>query len=147
MERVGWLESGVPFAVGEVSERFFTQLVELLQKPWEPGPCGGFHRCPFCRFNEVPPRLSFNERQVRMGATNLYVPWDERIFFAPSLIAHYIDAHGYRPPDEFQEAVLACPPMGTARYLKALRSGGMSMEMIRGEIPAGAIIVEAPTKP
>ena len=46
------------------------------------------------------------------------------IYVAPELIAHYIDAHEYRPPDEFVESVLKCPRMSTKEYFKALRRSG-----------------------
>jgi hypothetical protein len=32
---------------------------------------------------------------------------DDRYFAAPNLIIHYIEAHGYAPPDEFLLAVQA----------------------------------------
>jgi hypothetical protein len=35
------------------------------------------------------------------------VAGDGRVYAAPSLVHHYVIAHGYRPPDEFIAAVLA----------------------------------------
>jgi hypothetical protein len=35
-------------------------------------------------------------------------------------MAHYIDAHEYCPPEEFQKAVLACPEMKSLAYMQAL---------------------------
>ncbi|MGW0731163.1 DUF7919 family protein [Streptomyces sp. NPDC002851] len=31
---------------------------------------------------------------------------DGRVYVAPNLVTHYIDAHSYQPPQEFIEAVL-----------------------------------------
>jgi hypothetical protein len=31
-----------------------------------------------------------------------------------------MNAHSYRPPEEFCAAVLACPPMRSMKYLKAM---------------------------
>ncbi|AMV29564.1 hypothetical protein VT84_34535 [Gemmata sp. SH-PL17] len=59
-----------------------------------------------------------------MGVSNLWLPGDGFLFVAPSLILHYMDAHEYSPPDEFQEAVRACPPMRSMAYLKALLKNG-----------------------
>ena len=33
-----------------------------------------------------------------------------RVYAAPTLIWHYVTEHGYRPPDEFIDAVLADDP-------------------------------------
>ncbi len=46
------------------------------------------------------------------------------LYVAPSLILHYIDAHGYAPPDQFQRAVMECPPMKSMPYLRALLANG-----------------------
>ena len=46
------------------------------------------------------------------------------IYAAPDGIVHYISAHWYRPPDEFMEAVMACPGMGSAEYGAALMANG-----------------------
>jgi hypothetical protein len=80
----------------------------LLQEPWQPGIFMGFHRCDLCLY-EGP-----------SGKRNLFVPSDGFAFVAPELIAHDMNAHGYRPPDEFCAAVLACPEMRSMPYLKAL---------------------------
>ena len=56
-----------------------------------------------------------------MGISKLWLPDDGIVYVAPSLILHYIDAHGYSPPVEFREAVIACPPMRSIDYLKAIR--------------------------
>ena len=57
---------------------------------------------------------------VTLGRDNVYIPTDGRVFVAPSLVIHYIDAHHYQPPDDFQAAVLNCPEMRSMAYLKAL---------------------------
>jgi hypothetical protein len=62
--------------------------------------------------------------QIAMGANDLYVPGQGVVFVAPSLIAHYIDAHEYAPPAAFQDAVEACPPMRSVAYLRALLKNG-----------------------
>jgi hypothetical protein len=56
----------------------------------------GIHCCPFCK-GEVLPTGSYEMRVA--GACEVYA--------APSLVHHYVVAHGYRPPDEFIAAVMA----------------------------------------
>lgn len=108
LRAVGWLERGHPFATGRVAAEVYARLVELLKEPWQPGIFMGFHRCDLCLY-EGP-----------TGQRNLFVPAGGFAFVAPELIAHYMNAHGYRPPDEFCEAILACPEMRSVAYLKAL---------------------------
>ena len=86
----------------------YARLVELLKNPWEPSITMGFHECDLCLYHGEP------------GKRNLYVPAGGVVFVAPELVAHYMNAHGYRPPVEFCAAVLACPPMRSVPYLKAL---------------------------
>jgi hypothetical protein len=105
---VGWLEQGRPFATGRVQPDVYARLIELLKEPWQPGMFAGFHRCDLCLYEGV------------SGRRNLFVPAGEVAFVCPELVAHYMNAHAYRPPDEFSAAVLACPPMRSVTYLKAL---------------------------
>ncbi|WP_146209646.1 hypothetical protein [Vitiosangium sp. GDMCC 1.1324] len=51
----------------------------------------------------------------------MWIPSAHHLFIAPELIVHYITAHGYRPPDTFIEAVLACPPQKSPEYIERLR--------------------------
>lgn len=68
----------------------------------------------------------FEGNKVQIGSASLLVPNQAgKIFVTPSLVAHYIDAHGYVPPEEFQRAVLECPPMGSLSYRRALLERGL----------------------
>jgi hypothetical protein len=114
---VGWLDADSAFAKGNVSSDFFKSLVELLADPWQPVAIAGRQPCSLCRFT--------GGLTARLGAANLFVPNVAHVFVAPSLIAHYIDAHDYCPPMQFQTAVANCPPMRSIEYLKLMRSFGM----------------------
>jgi hypothetical protein len=35
---------------------------------------------------------------------------DGKVYAAPNLLYHYIEKHGYKPPDEFVEALMASHP-------------------------------------
>lgn len=110
LRAVGWLEQGRPFPTGKVEVEVYARLLELLKEPWQPSFFMGFHRCELCQY------------EGETGTRNLFVPADGLAFVAPEMIAHYMNAHGYRPPDEFCAAVLACPPMRSMPYLKAILS-------------------------
>ena len=118
---VGWLARGEPYERGPLPEAFVDKLLDLLENPWEPYATAGFHRCEFCRISGGPAQLQRGSRWISLGVRNLYVPGDGKVFMSPSLIAHYMDAHEYCPPEPYQHAVLTCPPMRSMDYLRAIR--------------------------
>jgi hypothetical protein len=129
LKAIGWLFPGKPIPTGEVSEAFFEKLCQLLQNPWNPVSCLGFHDCAFCRFTGAHMAMTFtrgrNTYQIRGSSTrSLFVPGNEVLYVAPELIAHYIDVHGYCPPEEFREAAMACPERRSAKYLQAIFANG-----------------------
>lgn len=124
---VGWLEQGREFSSGHVDRKFFEKLVSLLLNPWQPCAAAGFHECSFCRFSGGPKEFRWKNTGVSVGCSNVFVPDDHAIYVAPSLILHYIDAHGYSPPDAFQRAVLSCPEMRSIDYLKLLKANGLAV--------------------
>ena len=109
---VGWLARGREFSQGTVESSFFERLEMLAVSPWQPVVFAGFHACDLCQF------------QPPMFSANLFIPYDGRIFVAPSAITHYIAAHWYRPPEEFVQAVITCPAMSTMEYKKAILANG-----------------------
>ena len=121
---VGWLSPQDEFPRGKVTREFVAALFRLLLDPWQPAIAMGVHACPFCEFSGGPDsfRLIESNESVSMGRENLYVPGDGCVFVTPSLVIHYIDAHQYCPPQEFQQAVLQCPPTRSMEYLKGLRA-------------------------
>ncbi len=125
LRAVGWLDPEHPFATGSSSRSFFGALVRLLSDPWQPAAAGGRQPCPYCRFTGGPTELRFDDVTVRVGANNLFIPGDDDVYVAPSLIAHYVDAHDYCPPPVFQRAVLNCPEMRSFAYLKAMKKRGV----------------------
>lgn len=121
---VGWLDSAEPFSQGPVSAEFFRKLAELLVSPWQPAVAVGRHECPFCRFSGGPATIRFGDLGIQLGVCNVFIPANGFLYAAPSLILHYIDSHGYSPLDDFQRAVLDCPPMRSIDYLKAVLTNG-----------------------
>ncbi len=60
-------------------------------------------KCPLC--NE-PVSVEIAGESVRLGSAEIRVLGDGGIYAAPDLLPHYIEAHGYQPPDEFVDAVM-----------------------------------------
>lgn len=112
LRAVGWLENGHPFATGRVNAEVYERLVEMCKNPWQPGFFMGPHHCDLCLY------------KGQAGTRNVFIPTGETVFVCPELVTHYMNEHGYRPPEEFCAAVLACPPMRSMPYLKALLASG-----------------------
>lgn len=103
----------------------FERLFSLVANAWQPFATAGRHPCPFCTFTGGPAEVQLHDVTVTLGASNVFVPTEEGVFVSPSLILHYVDAHRYVPPEPFQRAVWACPPMRSLEYLKAIRRLGV----------------------
>lgn len=87
---VGWLDKSEPFDVGAVPAGFPERLAALVARPVNL--CRGWHTC-WCS------QASGNGEIRVTGA-------DGTVYAAPVLIAHYVAAHGYRPPQGFIDAVM-----------------------------------------
>lgn len=37
----------------------------------------------------------------------LWLEYEDRVYASPTMISHYVEVHGYRPPDEFIRAVMS----------------------------------------
>src|SRR5215467_901680 len=133
---IGWLAAEQPdYSRGPVSTEFFDSLMRLLADPWQPAVTAGIRRCFACRFTGGPAELHYAGATVKVGSVNLFVPADDFAFVAPSMIAHYIDAHDYAPPPEFQRAVISCPATRSIAYLKKIRKLGLH----KLGVPFGAV--------
>jgi len=66
----------------------------------------GFHVCELCN--------------VYRHGRNAMIPGRGCIYYVPVMISHYIGVHFYKPPQEFLDAVMACPEMNSTQYFEAL---------------------------
>ncbi|OEJ96861.1 DUF7919 family protein [Streptomyces thermolilacinus] len=96
---VGWLEAGRPYSTGPVPSGFVERLRAVQRVQWM-NVCLGTHGCDLCPEEEAPE-----------GNGEVRIPGRPGIAYtAPFLVTHYITVHGYRPPQEFVDAVLAVDP-------------------------------------
>jgi hypothetical protein len=117
LRAIGWLERGQPFTTGKADPSVYMKLRELFANAWQPFASAGIHECSLCQFHG----------EAR-GHANLLVPNGSLVYICPDLITHYINAHYYRPPDEFCDAVLKCPDTRSMDYKRLLlASGGRSL--------------------
>jgi hypothetical protein len=76
----------------------------------------GIHVCEFCDFGAKPAPLDqaavnayFQRLKLADAVSSAeirVVGRDGRVYAAPMLVCHYVEVHGYRPPDEFVNAVM-----------------------------------------
>jgi hypothetical protein len=119
-KNIGWLEPGYEFHKANTSE----QDLELL---WEycmlsVAQSRGVHKCNLCEPQKtiVVERMGF---RVLLGTSEIRVFSDDGVVFAaPSLIYHYIEVHGYRPPEQFMEALRGSPRPPAEEYIAKLKA-------------------------
>jgi hypothetical protein len=109
---IGWLSAAHPFPTGALPEAFRSKVRAFCSLAhestsvlrWPAG--GGAHTCELCGRHR--------------GWRNLAVPGKGVLYVLPEMLVHYVDVHGYRPPDEFVDAVLVAPLPGTPDYARAV---------------------------
>lgn len=102
---VGWLGAGHPIPEGKVEPIVRDQLVRLAREP--ANLMRGLHYCEFCLAESplVATTRDEPDKPAYLGSGEIRVSDRHIIYAAPTLIVHYIDAHGYLPPSDFCDAV------------------------------------------
>jgi hypothetical protein len=96
---VGWLERGRAFATGDVAGA----VVERLRLLGEHAPTQvmrGWHYCDLCPQDVDDDDLARSHAEIRV------VGADGSRYAPPTLIEHYVTAHGYSPPRAFVDALM-----------------------------------------
>lgn len=107
MLNVGWLGADREFRTGPPDAELVRSLLQLAER--QENIMRGVHHCEFCD-EESPIRLKAPVERgwVSLGMGELHVRGSEGVIYAaPSLVVHYVIAHGYQPPASFRAAVLA----------------------------------------
>jgi hypothetical protein len=74
----------------------------------------------YCRECGSPKPRAYMESwglRAAAGFRNLYIPTAAAVYIAPEMILHYVRSHGYRPPQEFVEAVPTCPAQDSSEFV------------------------------
>lgn len=105
MINIGWLARGVEFPVGDIEPAICVKLLVLADEP--ANLMRGFHGCDFCDLDLIAPvEAPVPRGHVWLGNGELHITGqDGTIYAAPTLIVHYMDAHGYKPPEVFLDAL------------------------------------------
>ena len=113
---VGWLDGEHDFSRGSVQRCLVDKIKALTANPVEL--YRGTHICELCVQPDGLEKILLPNRVVldpscswvrwaeqRWGNGEIRVPGDGVVFAATVLIVHYIEEHGYLPPDPFLKAV------------------------------------------
>jgi hypothetical protein len=125
---VGWLEPEYPFTTGDVPGQLVESLHLRRRDSWQPVTFLGPHRCRFCPPLEYEDVSAGNFLRVEQGvhsAGNIFIPANDVVYVSPEGITHYIEEHGYRPPDEFIEAAIEAPLPSSPQYFELLEAAGL----------------------
>jgi hypothetical protein len=107
---VGWLEGTNEFRRGDTPDGFLGALLALIREH-PAAKTRGWHACslphPEGRL-PYPHTVEGDEGAIRLGAAEVRVVSETGdVLAAPDLVYHYVNDHGYLPPDAFVEAVMA----------------------------------------
>lgn len=118
---VGWLDAGHGFPIGRAPAGLVDALVRLAAEPWQA--MRGHQGCVLCGQGFDRPLVVAHPDtgdEVMLGHAEIRC-WDsiEHGYAAPTLVVHYVQEHGYRPPDGFVERVLRGTDAGVERLMRA----------------------------
>ena len=110
---VGWLDRSMPFSKGIVPNRFVDQLRNWFSVA-HVNQMRGIQECNLCRIEQCSllplsdhPSITIGDRTSFLGSKEIWIPGEGgKIFASPGLVIHYVDAHEYRPPEEYIAAVM-----------------------------------------
>ena len=111
---IGWLDADHSFATGLLPDGLLERLEELAKVRVRQS--RGEHHCELCirdlggeaYFRRLEPATRNRELQtLPRESAEFRVKGRGVVYAVPQLAIHYLAAHGYLPPEEFREAVLA----------------------------------------
>jgi len=110
---VGWLGRDCP-STALPRQDLVEKLALWIATQKFPSAHAGFYTCALPRCPD-----DKGDGWAAGGSGEIYVPHVSKLntlFCAPALVRHYVAAHGYSPPVEFIESVLACPIEDVPRF-------------------------------
>lgn len=112
---VGWLDDEHPFPQGDLPVELRSKVSELAVVA-PTNQTRGAHLCELCAevSHTSNPQAVWRGQSRVLGTAEIWVTSIAGVSYAcPDLIVHYIDAHGYLPPEEFVEALTALSSVST----------------------------------
>ncbi|MFT7839011.1 hypothetical protein Q5530_22960 [Saccharothrix sp. BKS2] len=124
---VGWLGRGSRFGVGAPEPGLVEALLTLAAFR-RAHVTRGHHLCELCERHpgQDALRVPFEPAEggeVSLGNGEVHVPGPGGfVYAAPTLVAHYVDRHGYRPPADFSWNAIAAAKAHISTWEKAKRT-------------------------
>jgi hypothetical protein len=121
MVNVGWLDEHHPFPTGPTDQQLVDDLAYLATAPRNV--TRGVHTCGFCGKRPIHWPHPSRAETFLLGHGEVHVQFDAwGHYAAPTLIAHYVADHHYRPPGGFASAVKteASRRRGTREWLTSI---------------------------
>lgn len=109
---IGWMDAPHPIPRGDVKPRDFVRLEKLIHYGWTFEEQEGTHSCTFC-FGDPdaePIRRMVCGHYHVLGWRHVVMPGKRRLYLVSDQILHYVEAHYYKPPDQFLRALRRVDP-------------------------------------
>jgi hypothetical protein len=100
---VGWLDANHEFRKGQVAADVLLKIGEFWKDPINR--TRGYQHCVFCKDYPVRELIGASGEPTHLGDAEICIRSAQKAYVCPTLIFHYIVRHGYKPPDEFLDAV------------------------------------------
>jgi hypothetical protein len=108
---IGWLQRGLSepeLTLTDDEKPLVLTIVGRLLRAASANTMRGIHECDLCDHPRWPEVFSDDRGIVTLGCSEIWIPDGAGgIYAAPSLVYHYIEKHGYRPPAVFLAAASA----------------------------------------
>ena len=114
---IGWIDDDRPYLKGSVDSLVKIKLKELLRNMQEEFPYLahlGTHECTLCQAKHR------SGSGIQFSNIVLFVPGADCVYATPGMVGHYIDEHGYAPPQAFCQSVMRCPRCTSLAYREEL---------------------------
>lgn len=110
VRNVGWLDASHAYPKAEVSRDFISKLHEIICARLSKADAyvnviRGVHQCNLCGNERI--EISCPGSKMLLGMSEIWLPAKRGYFASPSMVLHYIEGHGYVPPQEYIDAVMA----------------------------------------
>ncbi len=112
---IAWLDPEKEFSRGKVAQEILLEILKHVDKPFTlplDYMCGG-RQCQLCKGKH-----DKRKRSSSPFSKHLYmiVPTLRYAYVASPLVGHYIEAHNYKPPQSFIDAVLSAPEPNSSEF-------------------------------
>lgn len=117
---IGWIDLSKPFAKKKPPLSLVRRLLDYAKV--SVALARGAHFCELCGSSSYAEGFGDEEVRLFLGKAEMRVFSQAGIIYAaPNLIYHYVADHHYAPPEEFVEAIFACPAPPDHAYFDKLK--------------------------